>query len=165
MSKKRNSNKKKPTQFTPNTKRSRIQQAKGFYKQSINEPTIDTFPEVLSSDELDYELPEDSFDYERPSEKGFSFEGFYKPILISITVAVILGIGSWILSHHLKIALLEQVNLNQGNTIKFNVQDIKSVKTEIENIKSEQKLEQYRIEQLEERNEKTSQNTLYSKNE
>jgi len=152
MSKKRKSNKKKPAQFTPNTKQSRIQQAKGFYKPGVNEPTIDTFPEALSSDEFDYELPEDNFDYERPSEKKFSFEGFFKPILISLTVAIILGIGGWVLSHHLKIALLEQENSNQENTIKSNVQDIKNVQTEIENIKSEQKLEQYRIEQLEGRN-------------
>lgn len=147
--KKKKANKNKVSQYTPNNKSYRQQRAKGFYKTGESEPTIDAFSEFLSSDEYSYDLPEDQYDYERPSERIIAFEKYLKPILITVISAIIIGIGSWILIHEKKIALIEQTNEKEKDDIKDNTEEIRKLQEETEEIKSQQKLDNYRLEQLE----------------
>ena len=143
MTKRQNYNRsKKPKrrdhQYEPQNKNYLLQKAKGNYRPDNNDPTHEEVPLFMDSVDLNYDLPEDINDKPRPSEKGFSFEGFVKPLIITIIAAIILGIGGWVFSHEKKIALIEQTDRNQDESLSSTNKDLNDLEKDVEVLKSDQ---------------------------
>lgn len=143
--------KQKLNRFQPDSKLSRLQAAKGFSSKEFD-ITAETLPSSNSSDDMNPIIESEEENINRPSERGFNIKEYTKEISVAIVIAIILGIGGWVISHEIKISIADdKINTNTKD-IEKNKNSIEKNANNINDLKSDQKLQNYRIEKLEDDN-------------
>lgn len=135
----------------PYNKDTDIHRAKKATNINTAEPTVDTFSNIQSSDDI-VRLSNDnsSQDQIRPSKNSFNISDYSKEIWVTILI----GIGSYLIYNKIEVSLLSKDIITNKENIKTTKEDQKKSETEINELKNKTYLINYRIDKLEKKPEK-----------
>lgn len=136
----------------PNNRNAQFYKAKSLTNTSGAEPTVDTFSNIQGSNDI--VRPSDdleSSDQIRPGKNLFNIDDYSKEIFVGVFVAVILGIGGYLIFNKIQLSLLEK-------DVEKNTQSIESIETkqdkistDINDVKNGTNLINYRLDKIEDK--------------
>lgn len=135
----------------PYNRSAQLSKAKSLTNTAGAEPTIDTFSNIQGSDDITRPSNDnDVSDKIRPTKKSFNIGEYFKEVI----VAIVIGVGAYLVYNKIQLSLLEKdVEKNTKSIESIEVKQDK-VNSEINNLKNETNLINYRLEKMESKIEK-----------
>jgi|LakMenEpi03Aug12_release.lakeMendotaPanAssembly.Ray.scaffolds.fasta_scaffold845218_2 esterase/lipase len=136
----------------PFNRNAQLKKAKSLTITSGAEPTVDTFSNIQSSNDIVRPSNDiDILDEIRPGKKSFNVFDYSKQIFITVSSAIILGIGSYLIFIKIQLSLLEKDF--EKNTESINSIETKQDKigTDINQLKNGINLINYRLDKIEDK--------------
>lgn len=136
----------------PYNRNAQLQKAKSLTNTSGAEPTVDTFSNIQGSNDIIRPSNDiDSSDQIRPGKKSFNIGDYSKEIFVGVFVAVILGVGGYLIFNKIQLSLLEK-------DVEKNTKSIESIETkqdkigtDINEVKNGTNLINYRLDKIEDK--------------
>ena len=136
----------------PYNRNAQLQKAKSLTNTSGAEPTVDTFSNIQSSSDIVRPSNDiDSSDQIRPGKKSFNIGEYSKEIFYTVSGAIILGIGSYLISNKIKLSLLENDVEKNTKTIESIETKQNKISTDINEVKNGSNLIKYRLDKIEDK--------------
>lgn len=147
-------NKKQNSYFgMPYNRNAQLQKAKSLTNTSGAEPTVDTFSNIQSSSDIVRPSNDiDSSDQIRPGKKSFNIGDYLKGIFITVSGAIILGIGGYLIFNKIQLSLLEKDVEKNTKTIESIETKQDKISTDINEVKNGTNLINYRLDKIENKN-------------
>lgn len=144
--------KQNPYSGMPYNRNAQLQKAKSLTNTSGAEPTVDTFSNIQGSNDIVRPSNDiDSSDQIRPGKKSFNIGDYSKEIFVGVFVAVIIGVGGYLIFNKIQLSLLEK-------DVEKNTKSIESIETkqdkigtDINEVKNGTNLINYRLDKIEDK--------------
>lgn len=132
----------------PYNRNAQLQRAKSLTNTSGAEPTVDTFSNIQGSNDIVRPSNDvDSSDQIRPGKKSFNIGDYSKEIF----VAIILGIGGYLIFNKIQLSLLEKDVEKNTKSIETIETKQEKIGTDINEIKNGTNLINYRLDKIEDK--------------
>jgi hypothetical protein len=136
----------------PYNRNAQLLRAKSLTNTSGAEPTVDTFSNIQNSNDIVRPSNDiDNTDLIRPGKKSFKIGDYGKEIFVSVLVAIILGIGSYLIYDKIELSLIEKDVEKHSKSIELIEYKQDKLGTEINEIKNGTNLINYRLDKLEDK--------------
>lgn len=144
--------KQNPYSGMPYNRNAQLQKAKSLTNTSGAEPTVDTFSNIQGSNDIDRPSSDiDSSDQIRPGKKSINIGDFLKEILVGIIVAIVLGIGGYLIFSKIQLSLLEKDVEKNTKSIECIETKQDKIGTNIIEVKNGTNLINYRLDKIEDK--------------
>jgi cell division protein FtsB len=143
--------KQNPYSGMPYNRNAQLQKAKSLTNTSGAEPTVDTFSNIQGSNDIARPSSDiDNSDQIRPGKKSFNIGDFLKEILVGIIVAIVLGIGGYLIFSKIQLSLLEKDVEKNTKSIESIETKQEKIRTDINDIENGTNLINYRLDKIDE---------------
>jgi len=142
--------KQKPFSGMPYNKYAQIEKARSLTNTSGSEPTVETFSNIQSSNDLVRPSNENQIsDLIRPRKKTFNIADYANQILISVFSAIIIGIGAYLILNKVQLSVLEKDVEKHTKSIESIETKQDGISTDINEVKRGTNLINYRLDKIE----------------